>query len=186
MKGSEGGDLKIFTEKSLKSSFAIVCPDNSPSLLGNTANCIACRFPEVPFICVANGSATAAEMSEMKAICPAYKGSDTISSLVNVALRHAPAEWVFVVFAGSTIPPKIDEKFGFFVGGEKDILYPVVHRMTNFIDGSWNGLYLNKKNFRDVGQFMESGELHDVKCEWASRALEAGCRFKGIVGIKVC
>ena len=178
--------MKIYTTKSLKSSFAIVCPDNSPGLVRNTANSIKCRFPELPFICVANGSATPDEMAEMRATCPAYKGGDTISSLVNVALRHAPAEWVFVVFAGSVVPQKMDEKFGFFVGSDKDILFPVVQRMTNFVDGTWNGLYLNKKNFKDVGQFMESGELQEVKCEWASRAIEAGCRFKGVVGIKVC
>jgi len=177
--------LKIYQPKTLKSSFVIVCPDNSLSLLKNTANSIKSKF-DLPFICVANGDATQEDLAEMKLVCPAYKGKTTISSLINVGMRHAPAEWAFIVFAGSNLPQKIDGKFAFFVNDEKDILFPVVQRKINFIDGTWNGLYLNKKTFREIGEFQESGELLEVKCEWAERALEKGCRFKAIIGSKVC
>ena len=178
--------MKIYQPKQLKTSFVIVCPDNSLSLLKNTANSIKSKYYDLPFICVANGAATPEELAEMKLICPAYKGKTTISSLINVGMRHAPAEWVFIVFAGSNLPQKLDAKFAFFVNNEKDILFPVVQRKTNFIDGTWNGLYLNKKNFKEIGEFQEIGELDEVKCDWAGRALEKGCRFKAIVGNKVC
>lgn len=164
----------------------IISQDNSLSLLKTTVNSIKSRYEDQQYICVASGNATTDDVAAMKQICPTYKGKSTITSLINVGLRHAPTDWAFIIFAGSMIPQKLNDKFSFFINSEKDILFPVVQGKTNFIDGTWNGLLLNKKTFREVGEFDDSGELFQVKCEWAAKALENGCKFKGIIGIKVC
>lgn len=178
--------MKIYSSKNLKTSFVIICSDNSLSLLKSTANSIKSKYYDHPFICVANGSATVEEVAAMKAICPTYKGKKTISSMINVGLRHAPADWAFIVFSGSFLPGKMDEKFSFFINSEKDILFPIINRKTNFIDGTWNGLLINKKTFREVGEFEDDGEFEHIKCEWACNALNYGCKFKAILGSKVC
>ena len=178
--------LKLYQNKEIKTSFVIICHDNSLSLLSGTANSIKSRYYDNPFICVANGSANAEEIANIKKICPAYKGKDTLTSLINVGMRHAPTEWVFIVFAGSNIPQKLDSKFSFYISSIYDVLFPIVQGKFNFIDATWNGMMLNKKAFKEIGAFEETGDLLDIKCDWALRATEKGCKFKGIMGVKVC
>jgi len=125
-------------------------------------------------------------LAEIKKICPVYKGSETISSLINVAMRHAPAEWVFLIMAGTNLRPKLDSKFSFYVISEKDILYPVADYKYNFVDATLNGLFLNRKTFREIGEMQETGPLDIVKLVWAGEALQHGCKFKAIVGSKMC
>ena len=126
------------------------------------------------------------EMYEMKKICPVYKGKDTISSLINVAMRHSTGDWVFLLFAGTVARQKLDEKFSFYISSEKDILYPVANGKFNFIDATLNGLFMNRKTFKEIGEFNEEGHLEMVKAEWAMSAIECGCKFKAILGSKMC
>ena len=128
----------------------IICPDNSLSLLKSTANSIKSKYYDHPFICVANGSATVEDVAMMKCICPTYKGKKTISSMINVGLRHAPADWAFIVFSGSFLPGKMDEKFSFFINSEKDILFPIVNRKTNFIDEHGTVCSSTKKHLKKL------------------------------------
>jgi hypothetical protein len=178
--------LHCYTKKDIKISFAIICPDNSLSLLRTTVGSISQKYQNVPFICVTSNSANADEIASMKKMCPTYKGKSTITSLINVAYRHAPTEWLILIFAGTAVQGRLDEKFGFFIGSEKDILYPIANNKTNFIDATLNGLMINKKLFKDIGPFLEDDELEFVKSEWACRAIENGCKFKAVIGCKMC
>ena len=80
----------------------------------------------------------------------------------------------------------MNEKFSFYIGSEKDILFPVANRKYNFIDGTLNGLFINKKTFKEVGEMNDEGSLEFVKAEWAMSAIEYGCKFKAIIGSKMC
>lgn len=178
--------MEIYKIKKIKYSFAILATEHSLNLIKDTANSIKFHYPEASIITVVDGSATTEEIQEIKKICPTYKGKDTISSLINVGMRHASGDWVFLVFAGSIVRQKLDEKFSFYISSEKDILYPVANRKYDFVEATMNGLFMNKKTFKEVGEFIDGDPLDVVKAEWAMAAVNHGCKFKAILGSKMC
>lgn len=178
--------MKLYKPKQLKYGFSILCPNYSQSLLKSTVNSLKEFHPEAPFIAVTDSLATADDLLEIKKTCPVYKGKSTISSLLNVGMRHCNSEWVFSVFAGTTVKENINKKFSFFVSSEKDVLFPIANRKMNFVDGTLNGLFINRRFFKEVGDFEDEGELDIIKLIWADKAMCLGCRFKAIVGAKLC
>lgn len=178
--------MKLYQRKQLKICFSILCPDNSKSLLQNTVNSIKSRYPSVPFYAVCDNQATSEDIAVLKKICPIFKGKSTISSLINVGMRHATADWVFTIMAGTYMNWLMDEKFGFYIESERDVVYPISNGKTNFIEATLNGLLINKKTFQEVGDFIEDGELEHIKSEWALKAIDHGCKFKAIMGAKLC
>jgi len=178
--------LKMYSHKDLKCGFVILCPEHTVGLLKCTVNSIKCRYPDLPMVCVTDDSATAADMKEMKAICPTYKGKSTFSSLINVGMRHAPAEWSFILCAGVTVNWKMDERFSYFTESEKDILFPIVEKKAHFVDATLNGLFINKKTWKEVGDMANEGTFEEIKIMWALEAIDKGVKFKAIAGSKVC
>lgn len=176
----------MYSRKELRCGFVILCPDHAVALLQSTANSIKNRYPGVPFVCAADNTANAQDIKEMKSICPTFKGKDTFSSLINVGMFHAPADWNFIVCAGSTIRSGLDHKFSFFVDNEKDILFPIAENKYNFVDGTINGIFMRKDTFKEVGNWDEKGELDWIKTTWALNAIGKGCRFKAIANSKIC
>lgn len=176
----------MYQHKDLKCGFVILCPEHTVGLLKSTANCIKTRYPNLPVICATDDTATAADMKEMKDICPSYKGKSTFSSLINVGMRHAPADWNFIVCAGATVRYKMDERFSYFVDSDKDILFPIADGKTNFVDATLNGLFINKKTWKEVGEMESVGPFETVKLMWALTAIEKGVKFKAIAGAKIC
>lgn len=178
--------MKNFALKTLKYCFVILAPEHSKNLINITYNSINYHYPDSSSITVIDSKATKEETAEIKEICPVYKGKDTITSLINVGMRHAPSDWVFLIFSGTIVRQRLNEKFSFYIGSEKDILFPVANRKYNFIDGTLNGLFINKKTFKEVGEMNDEGSLEFVKAEWAMSAIEYGCKFKAIIGSKMC
>lgn len=122
------------------------------------------------------------ENRELQPCCiPVYQGKNSITSLFDLAIQKIQNEWVFVVFAGSVIKKKIDLKLSSYVENKTDVLFPVVNRIYNFIDGSMNGILINKSFYTEVGEFGTGNSLQDTKILWADRALQKGVRFKAIV-----
>ena len=178
--------MKLYQEKTIKYGFVILCPDHSISMLKTTAYSIQSKYKDIPYICVVDNSASTEQVAEMKKICPTYKGISTVTSLINVGMRHALSEWNFLVFAGTTVRHKMNEKYAFFMNSEKDIMFPISDNKTNFIDATLNGLLIHKQFFRQVGELENDGELLDIKCEWACRAMSHGAKFKSLIGAKLC
>ena len=177
----------MYSHKDLKCGFVILCPERAIGLLKTTANSIKSRYgSDLPFICATDNSATTEVMKEMKAICPTYKGKSTFSSLINVGMKHAPAEWSFLVCAGATVRWKMDQRFAYFVENEKDILFPISDGKTNFVDGTLNGVFINKKTWKEVGEMSDEGSLEEIKLFWALDAIDKGVKFKAIAGSKIC
>jgi hypothetical protein len=106
--------------------------------LGATASSIKNHYPNLPYIAVVDESATKEDVAEMKKNCPIYKGKNTITSLINVGMRHAPSDWAFMIFAGSNVRPKLDEKFSFYITNDKDVLFPIANNKYNFIEATLN------------------------------------------------
>jgi len=176
----------MYSHKDLKCGFVILCPEHTVGLLKSTMKSIQCRHPDLPTICATDDSATAADMKEMKSICPTYKGKSTFSSLINVGMKHAPADWNFIVCAGATVRWKMDERFSYFTESEKDILFPISDNKCNFVDATLNGLFINKKTWNEVGEMSNEGTFEEIKILWALRAIDKGVKFKAIAGSKIC
>lgn len=178
--------MKIYEHKKLDFGFVILCSEHAVKLLQSTANSIKRRYPGVSYLCATDDTAKPRDIKEMKEICPTFKGKNTFSSLINVGLKNSKSDWNFIVFAGSTIPSKLDLRYFYFVDNEKDILFPIVENKTDFISGTLNGILIHKETFKEIGNIENEGNLEFVKTIWASKAVTKGCRFKAIYGIKIC
>lgn len=176
----------MYSHKSLKCGFVILCPEHTTGLLKSTVKSIKCRYPKLPMVCATDESATVADIKEMKEICTTYKGKSTFSSLINTGMKHAPAEWNWIVCAGVTVDWKMDYSFSYFTESEKDILFPIVDKKTNFVDATLNGLFINKKTWKEVGEMANVGTFEEIKILWATLAIEKGIKFKAIAGCKIC
>jgi hypothetical protein len=135
---------------------------------------------------------SADELKEMKQCVTTYKGSNTITSLINKGLKECKHDWAFVIFSGSWACPYIENRFATWAQKESDILFPVVDRKCDFVTGSFNGVLINTKFFAKVGDFacstMEKAGLNDFelsKMLWAVEAMKNDVTFKAIVGMKI-
>jgi len=172
--------------------FIILCPDRNIGGLKNTYGSINYHSYNRDAICVVGNDATPTDIKEMKEICPTYKGKDTITSLINTGFRHLKHEWGLLLFGGSRIPIFLERRISSFTKNEEDILFPVVEKRYDFVSGSFNGVLINKKFFKKVGNFpdtqMEKAGMNDfemAKLLWALDAHEKGAIFKGIVGMRI-
>jgi hypothetical protein len=171
----------------------VLCPDRNPAALKNTVGSVRYSLYNRDCIAVVPKDTSPKEIQECKTHCEnIYKGKETITSLVNVGMKRLKQEWGFVVFAGSRVMHFLERKWDTFVKSDKDILYPIVDRKCNFVDGSFNGVLFNRKFYQEVGDIpdtpMEKPGLNDfefAKLLWASDALNKGAIFKGIIGMRI-
>ena len=172
----------MYEVKKLDFGFVILCPERNIHGLRSTARSIS-QYYDVPRLCVAPKDTKKAELDEMKGICETIKGGITYTSLINKGLAKAPANWNFFVFAASIIRPYFYRKFAVFQENDKDIMFPIVDRKTNFVDGSMNGIFMHKRVLKDVGKIDEDmDDLVKAKLVWAHRAMKCGYKFKAILG----
>jgi hypothetical protein len=176
----------IYENKKLNYGFIILCSDRAVKLLQSTARSIKNRYEGIPYICATDDSAKDRDLKEMQEVCPTFKGKDTFSSLINTGIKNSKTEWNFIVFAGSTIRPRLDLRFFVFVENESDILFPIAENKYDFISGTLNGILINKKTYKKIGNIGEEGSLEFVKTIWACKAIEKGCTFKAIANTKIC
>lgn len=171
----------------------VLCPDRSLGGLKNTAGSVKHHMWDRECIAVAGSDVTKDELEQMEQYCTkAYKGKNTITSLVNKGFRHLKHEWGFIVFGGSRVQPFLERKFASFAKAETDVLYPIVEQRCNFVDGSFNGVLINKKFFKSVGKMPEDdlqkegvNDFELAKLFWAADASAKGATFKGIIGMRV-
>jgi len=184
--GSSQSNMKLYKIKKLNFGFIILCSDRAVKLLQSTAYSIKNRYVGIPYICATDNGAKKCDIKEMQEICPTFKGKNTFSSLINVGFKNAVPDWNFVVFAGSTVRSKLDDKFSIFIDSNKDILFPIAEQKYDFINGTLNGILIHKETFKEVGNIEEDGNLDFVKTIWCCKAIEKGCRFKAVSNTKIC
>jgi hypothetical protein len=172
--------------------FIILNPDRHLGGLKNTVGSIKHTHKDSSILCVVGSDAHDSEVEEMNAYCTTYRAGDTIMSLLNEGMKQSTADWNAYVFAGSVVTTNFKRKVNLFICDDRDILFPVVDWQTNFVDGSMNGIVLHKQSFASAGEFASPpvptsvfGELELVKLCWAAKALENGCVFKAIIGMKI-
>lgn len=172
--------------------FLILSPDRNIAGLKNTLGSIKLRCWDRSCVCVVGEDATAKEIKEMKEFCPTFKGKNTITSLINTGIKKIKNEWICVVFGGSRVPVGMEIKLASACKKDNEVIFPLTENKFNFIEGSFNGVTLNKKFFDKVGDFptniMSKHGLNDfefAKMLWAIEALKEKVVFKGVLGIRV-
>lgn len=167
----------LYVSKSLDMEICIICIDGDFSKIKKTQKSAAFLNKDYKIIGIIPENRET-EPSDIKI----YKGKNCVTSLIDVAIKNVDSEWAFVVFAGSVLKKKIDQKLSQYVENKNDVLFPVVNRIYDFIRGSMNGILINKSFYEKVGEFGSGNNLQDTKILWAARALENGVKFKAIVG----
>ncbi len=177
----------MFEIKYLDFGFIILCPDMNPITLNNTAKSLQLSHPACSVIAVMP-AVTKPEMAKrMKEVCSVYKGKDTITSLMNTGMRNLVNDWGIFVMAGTWVKAKIANKLSRFIENDSDILFPIVDKIYDFKHGSLNGLCINKKVFKKVGPFSETGSIPVCKEEWSIYASAlCGSKFKAVLGAQIC
>lgn len=176
----------LYRCKPLNFGFVIICPSNNIGQIKTTINSIRHAYNTEKYVCAVPEECHADDLKEMSKLCKVVKGGDTITSLINAGMDKALCnEWNFLVIAGTWMRGNLDKKYSYFVESEKDILFPIVDRQTNFVDGSINGFLIHKKAWKDVGHMPSDNPLEICKLMWTMEAIEKGYKFKAILGTAV-
>lgn len=172
--------------------FLVLCPDRNIAGLKNTLGSIRHYSYDREAICIVGEDANIDDVKEFKDLCETHKSGNTITSLINTGMKKIKHEWAFILFSGSRIQQYLERKFELFAKKETDVLFPVVDHKYDFIDGSFNGVMINTKFFKKVGDFqtadMQKAGLNDfefAKMLWAINANNQGVTFKAIVGMRI-
>lgn len=171
--------------------FLILGPDRNVAGLINTVGSIRNQNHKNASVYVAGNDATDNDLQEFNTYCSSYVGGNTITSLVNTGMEKMTCEWACIMFSGSRVPFDVERKWDSFCKAETDILYPIVEKKYNFVDGTFNGVLINRNFFAKIGKFpdvtMKKTGLNDfefIKLMWATDALKHGALFKGILGMR--
>jgi len=131
---------------------------------------------------------------KLSELAKVVRGGNTITSLINAGFEGAQG-WQIIVMAGVPINAKIIRKLDVFIKNEKDVFFPIVPdfdrrgRMarlnSNFSNCTLNGIAIHSDTFREVGPFVDDPDIQYVRLCWACAALEIGCHFKGVVGMRM-
>jgi hypothetical protein len=184
-----------FKKKNLNFGFVILSPEHNIGRVQQTVRSIKNRYSEdISISCVVDEDTNSPELKELKEICPTTRGKKTMTSLLNAGIRRGHKEWNILVIEGTTVRPKIDQKYFCWVEDELDILFPIVvdynrdripvKIYNEFHEATLNGILIHQKTFKTVGDFTEN-PLSISKQFWAYEALDKGCRFKAILGAKM-
>lgn len=168
--------------KDLDCGFLIIAPENNSKHVEITASSVRRKLGTSPMLCILTSGASEQAELEASRICECARGGTTYSSLINVALRRPLAEWNLIIISGTSMRSRTYRKYGCFAESSRDILYPVVDRKMNFVDGTVNGILFHRDAHSEIGDMPECQSLEESKMHWGFRAACLGYKFKGIVG----
>jgi hypothetical protein len=187
--------MELHKYKKLNFGFGILSPDQNVGAILCTMRSIRNNFPGTSTICAVTRNTSPITVKEIAAMCPVYKGKDTITSLMNTALRRGHKEWNLLVMEGAIVRPGIIQKFSLFVEEETDVLFPIVMEYNRegkpsvikntFPEASLNGTFIHQKLFKLAGDFSDKESIIDSKLWWAGQAMSAGAKFKAVLGTKL-
>jgi hypothetical protein len=177
---------KLYQHKPIKVGFVILASEGNVGHLKTTFSSIRYNYPSSSQVVIVPQHITDPVITEMGKMCPCYRASTTITSMINLGMEVTPCEeWNFITIAGSWIRPLLDRKYSYFIENEKDILFPIVERKMNFVDGSINGILVYKGTYHMIGPMDDKNPLEICKLFWAMDAVDKGCRFKAVLGTRV-
>jgi hypothetical protein len=186
--------LELHKYKKIDMGFAIISPEPNIGSLACTIRSIKNNYPNSSYLCVTSKGAHPEEYKKMMELCLVFKGKQTITSLINTALKKSKSEWTMVVMEGTPLHRGIDKKYGLFIENEKDVLFSIIMEYdkqgrpikirNTFYDAPLNGMLIHKNTFSEIGDFSDES-IPISKLLWAAKAIEHGCKFKGILGTRI-
>jgi len=187
--------MQLHKFKKLNFGFGILAPEQNIGAITCTIRSIKNNFPGAPFICVVTSNISSDSMKEISEICTVYKGKNTITSLMNTAMRMGHKEWNLLVMEGAIVISGIVGKFSIFIEEETDVLFPIVMEYNRkgepeiiknrFPEASLNGTFIHQQTFKNIGDFPDHESIMESKLWWAGQAIDKGTRFKAILGTKL-
>ncbi len=172
--------------KDLDVGFVVLCTDNNIGLLKNTVKSLRIFYPDKSHIAVVARNTPTEVVDEMKEMCPIYRGKGTVTSLMNTGLRNGNKEWNLLTVAGVWFRGNEIKKMSVFLEDENDIIYPFVDKKSVFYEATINGILIHGKTFKKVGPFPDENPLDICRMMWMLDAMEAGCKFKAVLGPQLC
>lgn len=177
--------MKLYRLKELDICFVMLGLDDNPTRFKNTAASIRHNY-RYPYVASVMKSMPKEDVKALeKDHVVAVSKKDTVTSVINAGIEACTGEWALLVVAGSWVRPMLDKKFSYFIDREDDILFPVVDRKMNFVDGTINGILIRKETFKKIGPMPEQGPFEVCKLFWAMDAKDRGSRFKAVVGAQI-
>lgn len=179
----------------MKLGYIIISPENNIGGLKNTIRSITNNYEDAKIVCTVSSNIKKEQLSEYKSLCKTYKGKNTITSLINKGFEKTEEEWNVIITEGSRIIKNIEKKYFSWIKNYKDVVYPLIVNYDSkgfpvqiydkFYDCTLNGICINKKFYKEVGNLSEN-PLEISRKFWALEAKEKKANFKSILGIKIC
>ena len=173
--------------------FVILSPEHNVGRVKSSLNAIKEKYPKAPVICVIGADAKDKDVKEMEQLCPVLTGKNTITSLINAAMKNGHDQWSVFLMEGANVDYGVVKKLFLFVKSIKDIMFAAMadydyqgrisQLHIDFLDCSLNGLTMHKDTFKEIGDFSDN-PWHMSKLMWALSAKDCECTFKGVVGAK--
>jgi hypothetical protein len=180
--------------KPLNFGVGILAPEQNIGAIMCTVRSLRNNYPNIPFICVVPKDASPTTIEEISNVCPVYKGKNTITSLMNTAIRRGCKEWNLLIMEGAVVRSGIVQKYSLFIDDITNVLFPIVmdrnrkgepcNIRNKFHDASLNGTFIHQKTFKNIGDFSDES-LIESKLWWAVNAINKGTQFKAILGTQL-
>jgi hypothetical protein len=189
--------MKLNIPKSFDVGFVILSPEPNIGRLKSTIRSIDRNYGKnTPRICAVAKKTPPSIINEMKTVCPTIRGGDTITSLINTGIKKGHKIWNIMVIEGVCVRPGLHSKYANFCTDRKDVFFPIVpdydrndmpvRLNNNFVTATLNGLCIHQDTFKEVGNFSDEDSINLTKLKWALNAQDCGCRFKAILGARIC
>ena len=178
-----------------KLKFVIVSPEYNIGRLNDTVRSIRNNFGDVEILCSVAKSVKKEQLEEMKGVCSAFRGGETVMSLINSGFKKGgKGVWHIFVMEGARVHRGLESRYRRWIKDERDVLFPIVMNhdldgypsviLASFEDSTLNGMMIHSSLFEEVGDFSDN-PIGISKRFWGLDAEDKGARFKGILGVKI-
>lgn len=177
-------------------NFVVLSPDPNIGRLKGTIRSIKNNYREdANVICSVRKDIKKPQLDEMNSVCPAFRGGETITSLINNGFKNSKPGWTMLIMEGAWLPRNVQYRYSAWMESETDVLFPLMMGYdkegmptkiyNTFAECTLNGLMVDRDFFMKVGKLSEN-PLRISREFWSVTAAEKGAIFKAILGIKIC
>jgi hypothetical protein len=177
-------------------NFVILSPDPNIGRLRGTVRSIKNNYKaDADIVCSVRRDIKKPQLDEMNEVCDAFRGGETITSLINNGIKNSKSGWTMLIMEGALLPRSVQYRYSSWMEKNTDILFPIVMSYdregiptkiyNTFAECTLNGIMMDRDFFLKVGKLSEN-PLTISREFWSFDAADKGATFKAILGIKIC